>query len=60
MATKTFCNRIIEDGKSCLVLDGAMGTTLQKYKLQEEDFRGEKFRAHPSFLRNNSDILNIT
>ena len=41
-------------------LDGAMGTTLQKYKLQEEDFRGEKFRAHPSFLRNNSDILNIT
>ena len=41
-------------------LDGAMGTTLQKYKLKEEDFRGGQFRDHPSFLRNNSDILNIT
>ena len=41
-------------------LDGAMGTTLQQYKLSEEDYRGERFKKHVSNLRNNSDILNLT
>ena len=43
-----------------LVLDGAMGTMLQRYDLQEEDFRGEPFRDHPSDLKGNNDLLSIT
>ncbi len=43
-----------------LVLDGAMGTMLQQYKLQEEDFRGERFAQHDSDLKGNHDILNLT
>ena len=43
-----------------LVLDGAMGTMIQRYKLEEEDFRGEKFKDHPSPLRGNNDILAMT
>ncbi|MFZ2339122.1 MAG: methionine synthase [Bacteroidales bacterium] len=43
-----------------LVLDGAMGTMIQKYKLQEADYRGDKFRDHPLPLKGNNDILSIT
>ena len=43
-----------------LVLDGAMGTMIQKHKLQEADFRGEQFRDHPKPLKGNNDILSIT
>lgn len=43
-----------------LVLDGAMGTMIQKQKLQEPDFRGEQFRSHPKPLKGNNDILSIT
>ncbi|NMC38133.1 MAG: hypothetical protein GYA41_07410, partial [Bacteroidales bacterium] len=43
-----------------LVLDGAMGTMIQKQKLQEQDFRGEQFRSHPKPLKGNNDILSIT
>lgn len=43
-----------------LVLDGAMGTMIQRYKLEEEDFRGERLRNHPYPLRGNNDILSIT
>jgi len=43
-----------------LVLDGAMGTMIQKYRLQEADYRGEKFREHPFPLKGNNDILCIT
>lgn len=43
-----------------LVLDGAMGTMIQRYHLQEEDFRGERFKSHPKDLRGNNDLLNIT
>ncbi len=42
------------------VLDGAMGTMLQRYKLTEADFRGERFLAHPKDLRGNSDLLSLT
>ena len=43
-----------------LVLDGAMGTMLQRYKFTEEDFRGERFKdfAHP--LQGNNDLLSLT
>ena len=46
--------------KEVLFLDGAMGTMIQKYKLEENDFRGEKFAHHPKDLRGNNDLLNIT
>ena len=43
-----------------LVLDGAMGTMIQGYKLSEEDFRGDKFKDHPTDLKGNNDLLSIT
>ena len=42
-----------------LVLDGAMGTMIQRYNLSEEDFRGEKFRNHACDLKGNNDLLSI-
>ncbi len=46
--------------KRILVLDGAMGTMLQRYKFTEEDFRGERFKEYPSPLQGNNDLLSIT
>lgn len=46
--------------KRIMVIDGAMGTALQAFRLQEEDFRGEEFRSHPKDLRGNNDLLSIT
>jgi 5-methyltetrahydrofolate--homocysteine methyltransferase len=43
-----------------LVLDGAMGTMIQRYKLEEEDFRGDRFKNHPHPLKGNNDMLSIT
>ena len=43
-----------------LVIDGAMGTMIQRYQLTEEDFRGERFKNHPSDLKGNNDLLNLT
>ncbi|MCC6601296.1 MAG: homocysteine S-methyltransferase family protein [Crocinitomicaceae bacterium] len=43
-----------------LVLDGAMGTMIQRYTLTEEDFRGERFRLHSSPVKGNNDLLSIT
>ncbi len=43
-----------------LVLDGAMGTMIQRHKLTEEDFRGERFTSHPKELRGNNDMLVFT
>ncbi|RZA04987.1 MAG: methionine synthase, partial [Proteobacteria bacterium] len=43
-----------------VILDGAMGTMIQKYKLEEADFRGERFKNHPSDLKGNNDLLSIT
>ena len=43
-----------------LVLDGAMGTMLQRNKFEEEDFRGERFKDFPHPLKGNNDLLSIT
>lgn len=43
-----------------LVLDGAMGTMIQRYTLEEKDFRGERFKEHPHPLKGNNDLLSIT
>ncbi|MCH8846038.1 MAG: methionine synthase [Proteobacteria bacterium] len=43
-----------------LLLDGAMGTMIQSYKLEEADYRGERFADHPCDLKGNNDLLSIT
>ncbi len=43
-----------------LVIDGAMGTMIQEYRLGEDDYRGERFRHHPGELKGNNDLLSVT
>ena len=43
-----------------LILDGAMGTMIQRYGLTEEDFRGERFRDVEGMMKGNNDMLNLT
>jgi len=51
-------NKILQE--RILVLDGAMGTMLQRHRLTEEDFRGERFKTHPKSLKGNNDVLVLT
>ncbi|HVW13402.1 MAG TPA: methionine synthase [Mucilaginibacter sp.] len=46
--------------KRILVIDGAMGTLIQRYQLSEADFRGERFKNHASDVKGNNDLLNLT
>jgi len=43
-----------------LVLDGAMGTMIQRHKFSEEDYRGERFKDYSQPLQGNNDLLSIT
>ncbi len=43
-----------------LILDGAMGTMIQRYKLTEEDYRGKRFANHQCDIKGNNDILSLT
>ena len=43
-----------------LILDGAMGTMIQRYNLTEEDFRGERFKDFEVLLKGNNDLLSLT
>ncbi len=43
-----------------VVLDGAMGTLIQSYGLDESDFRGQRFGAHPTDVRGDNELLNLT
>ncbi len=43
-----------------LVLDGAMGTMIQRHALTEADFKGDRFKDHPYLLKGNNDLLSIT
>jgi 5-methyltetrahydrofolate--homocysteine methyltransferase len=43
-----------------LILDGAMGTMIQRYKLDEAGYRGERFKDHPRDLKGNNDLLVLT
>ena len=42
------------------IIDGAMGTMIQRYKLGEADYRGERFKGHPKDLKGNNDLLVLT
>lgn len=46
--------------KRILIIDGAMGTMIQRYKLNEADYRGERFKNWPSDLKGNNDLLCLT
>jgi len=46
--------------KRILILDGAMGTMIQSYRLSEQDYRGARFKDHPGDLKGNNDLLSIT
>ena len=52
----------IEDiaGERILILDGAMGTMIQRHRLTEEQYRGERFISHPRPLKGNNDLLVLT
>src|ERR1700686_202409 len=43
-----------------LIIDGAMGTMIQRYKLEEADYRGERFKDWPTDLKGNNDLLSLT
>src|ERR1700722_10508431 len=46
--------------KRILILDGAMGTMIQRFNLKEEDYRGDLLRDHAASLKNNNDVLCLT
>lgn len=46
--------------KRIFILDGGMGTMIQAYHLQENDYRGERFQDHPHLLKGNNDLLSLT
>ena len=60
--TKTKNYRRLEEllNERILFLDGAMGTMIQRYKLDEKDFRGDLFADHEIDLKGNNDLLSIT
>lgn len=43
-----------------MIIDGAMGTMIQRYQLEEEDYRGEDFKHHSHLLKGNNDLLSVT
>lgn len=53
---------LLEDllAQRILILDGAMGTMIQRHKLEEADFRGSRFAEFPHDLRGNNDLLTLT
>ena len=42
-----------------VIIDGAMGTMIQRYKLQEADYRGERLRDHPKDVKGNNELLQL-
>ncbi|MEM9050947.1 MAG: homocysteine S-methyltransferase family protein [Bacteroidota bacterium] len=51
-------NEILQE--RVMILDGAMGTMIQRHTLEEEDFRGERFKDHDHPLKGNNDLLSLT
>src|SRR5690554_2351156 len=58
--TDTFARLTRLLNERILVLDGAMATMIQRHRLDEMAFRGEKFKDHPGELRGNNDLLSLT
>ncbi len=51
-------HKLLQD--KVLILDGAMGTMIQSYRLNEADFRGTQFKDHPKDVKGNNDLLSLT
>ena len=49
-----------ESSKRIILMDGPMGTMIQRYKLEENDYRGKILEKHSIDLKGNNDILNVT
>ncbi|KAH3854032.1 hypothetical protein DPMN_096571, partial [Dreissena polymorpha] len=47
-------------GERIMIFDGGMGTMIQTYRFEEEDFRGTEFKDHPKNLKGNNDLLSLT
>ena len=61
LASGFFMEKIKEIFKNkILVIDGAMGTMVQSYKLEENDFRGTRFKDHSNDLKGNNEVLSLT
>lgn len=58
MTTKQQLTHLLQ--QRIAIIDGAMGTMIQRYKLQEADYRGERFKDWPSDVKGNNDLLSIT
>ncbi len=58
MTTKEKLQEIL--AKRIMVMDGAMGTMIQGYKLSEEEYRGQRFKDYPQSVKGNNDLLVIT
>ncbi len=56
--SKSIIEQILKE--RVLLLDGAMGTMIQRYQLEESDYRGERFQSHPVDLKGNNDLLSLT
>jgi 5-methyltetrahydrofolate--homocysteine methyltransferase len=57
MSCKKLCDEL---QKRILILDGAMGSLIQQYRLEEKDFRGQRFSMHDRDLKGNNDLLSLT
>jgi len=57
-AVKAYLTKIFEE--RIVVLDGGMGTQIQTFKLEEEDYRGEEFKNVEKLVKNNNELLNIS
>jgi len=58
MTTRKILEKILK--QRIMILDGAMGTVIQRFGLTEEDYRGERFMDHPGSLQGNNDLLSLT
>jgi len=58
---KTAMQNMIDDLDSrIMIMDGAMGTMIQRHKLEEDDFRDLRFADHDKSLKGNNDLLVLT
>ena len=60
MKTNTFAELEQLLSQKIVMLDGAMGTMIQKQKLEEQDFRNSELKDHPIDLKGNNELLSLT
>src|SRR5215813_6922147 len=56
--TEAFLRKLLRE--RIVIIDGAMGTMIQRYKLEESAYRGDRFRGWKKDLKGNNDLLNVT